>query len=575
MKKTLKIILPVFLALVVLASVVWYLLVYDQNFTRDLLLSQARFQENHGNHSIASWLYGKAYSRSSNDPDVAIELAEQYKSIGNFTKAEFTLTNAISDGGSVELYIALSKTYVQQDKLLDAVAMLENVSDPEIKAALESFRPSVPTTNQAPGFYTQYISVALEAASGTLYVNTNGEYPSLNDPPYTDPITLSAGETTLYALAVGENGLVSPLGIFGYTVGGVVEPVTLTDPAIESSIRSILQVSADHTLYTDDLWTITEFTVPEGAESLDDLAGLIYLKTLTVNNTDLDLSPISGLNQLETLSLTGCKPTSELLEAIAAFPNLTSLDLSNCKLSTIAGLEKAVSLEILNLEDNTVRNLDVLSNMNHLKTLHLAHNAVVSLNALSGLTSLQTLDVSYNALTDLSALSGCTSLIWLNASHNSITSIGNLNRLTALGSLDLSYNSLTDITPVGQLSNLIDLDLSDNQLTDLSPLSSLTNMMTFRFANNQVESLPDWSEDSALVTIDGSNNLLTSLDALGGLQQLNHVFMDYNKLTSVDILSTCPRLMQVNVYGNNISNVSALTDMSIVINYTPVTGLAN
>lgn len=574
MKKTLKIIFPIFLALIVLASIVWYLFVYDQRFTRDLLLSQARIQENHGNHAVAAWLYDKAYSQSSQDPEVAIELAEQYKSIGNFTKAEYTLTNAISDGGSTELYVALCKTYVQQDKLLDAVTMLENVSDPTIKSELESLRPSVPTANQTPGFYSQYISVALEASSGTLYVNPNGEYPTLDDPPYSEPITLTSGETTIYAIAVGDNGLVSPLGIFGYTVGGVIEPVTFADAAIENAVCTLLNVAPERQLYTDDLWTITEFTVPVEAETLEDLSGLIYLTSLTISGTDQDLSSISKLTQLETLSLAGCTSAADVLENISMLPNLTNLDLSDCQLSTIADLKNATSLEILNLDNNTIRNLDVLSGMKNLKELRLAHNAVVAVNALSGLTSLQTLDVSYNVLTDLSPLSGCTSLTWLDASHNSISVIENLNRLTGLSCLDLSSNSLADVTPLGQLSKLLDLNLSDNQLTDISSLFALNQLMNFCFSNNQITALPNWNPDCALVSIDGSNNLITSLEPLESLPQLNHVSMDYNKLTSVDVLSTCPRLMQVNIYGNDISDVSALTDMSIVVNYSPVTGLA-
>ena len=97
--------------------------------------------------------------------------------------------------------------------------------------------------------------------------------------------------------------------------------------------------------------------------------------------------------------------------------------------------------------------------------------------------------------------------------------------------------------------------------------------MLFTFANNQVTALPAWSAECALVTIDGSNNLVESLDPLKGMPQLNNVLMDYNKLTSVDALSECPRLMQVNVYGNEIKDVTILTEMSVVVNYTPITGL--
>ena len=75
MKKALKIIIPILLALLVLGSIVWYLLVYDRIFTRDMLLTQARNQESKGNHAFAAWLYDKAYYQSSKDPSVAIELA--------------------------------------------------------------------------------------------------------------------------------------------------------------------------------------------------------------------------------------------------------------------------------------------------------------------------------------------------------------------------------------------------------------------------------------------------------------------------------------------------------------------
>ena len=43
MKHNLKRILPIFLAIVVILSVAWYLFSYDPEFTRDMLLEQARW----------------------------------------------------------------------------------------------------------------------------------------------------------------------------------------------------------------------------------------------------------------------------------------------------------------------------------------------------------------------------------------------------------------------------------------------------------------------------------------------------------------------------------------------------
>ena len=133
MKRALKRILPILLGIVVIVSIVWYLFVYDRDFTRDMLLTQARFFEGQGNHTVAAWLYDQAYRQSEDNESVAIELAEQFKAAGNYTKAEYTLSNAIADGGSAELYVALCKTYVEQDKLLDAVTMLDNITDAAVQ----------------------------------------------------------------------------------------------------------------------------------------------------------------------------------------------------------------------------------------------------------------------------------------------------------------------------------------------------------------------------------------------------------------------------------------------------------
>ena len=167
MKKFFRTLISLLLGLAVIAFIGWYLFSYDRDFTRDTLLSQARFHDKHGNSQISSWFYDMAYNFSGQDENVAIELADQYKADGNYTKAEYTLSNAINDDPSPELYIALCKTYVEQDKLLDAVSLLSNISDPEMFATLDAMRPAPPVADYEPGFYAQYISVGLTSEDGT------------------------------------------------------------------------------------------------------------------------------------------------------------------------------------------------------------------------------------------------------------------------------------------------------------------------------------------------------------------------------------------------------------------------
>ena len=570
MKKFIHFLVPLLLAVVILVSIGWYLFVYDRDFTRDFLLSQARYNDLYGNSRLSSMFYNLAYEHSGRDENVAIELANQYKSDGNYTKAEVTLSNAIKNKGTVELYSALCKTYVQQDKLMDAVAMLANISDPVMKDALEKLRPTTPTTNYEPGFYSQYIDVSLTSSAGTLYYTVDGEYPSINGLMYSDPIPLEPGETIIYAISVADNGLVSEPVVAGYTVGGVIEPAVFADDATEAAIREILGVPESKILYTNELWDITEFTVPENAHSLADLALMPYLKSLTIHNQDLGtLSDLSSMSKLQTLDLTGCTFPAEELAILAGLPSLNNLVLSDCSLSTIAALEDAANLTKLDLSNNTLRNLDVISDMVGLTELNLKHNAVTELDYLSGLINLETLDIAFNAVSDLSPLSSCMKLKWLDAGNNQLTRVNGVENLPLLTYLSLDYNQLTDISILSNCVELTNLSVANNQVHNISSLSSLVNLDILDFSYNSVESLPDWQEGCKLRTIDGSYNILSSIDNLSKLENLSYVYMDYNKLTSVIALADNYRLVQVNVYGNDIDTVAELTEHDIIVNYDP------
>jgi len=570
MKNFMKTLVPILLALLIIASLVWYCFVYDRDFTRDMLLNQARRFSTNGNPRAASWFYDLAYEHSGQDEIVAIELANQFKAEGNFTKAEYTLSNAIADGGTAELYIALCKTYVEKDKLLDAVTMLDNIADPIIKAELDALRPSAPTSDPLPGFYSQYIPVKLNSSGGTLYYSTTGEYPSTEDAPYTEAFTLGAGETTIYAVSVADNGLVSPLSILGYTVGGVIEEVSFHDSVIENTVRELINRVDDKPLFSNELWSISSFSMPEQAQYVDDLTKLSYLQSLEITGQTFDsLRFLTSLTDLTELKLTNCRMQTEDLAIIAALPNLTRLTLSDCGLSTISGLDKAQNLEYIDLSNNTIRNLDPLSHLMKLKEINLRHNALTGLNALSVLTNLEKLDVSYNSLTSIAPIATCTKLTTLNANHNELSGLGAINNLPALSYLAVNTNALTDISALATCATLVELHVASNGIEDISFLSSLTNLEILDFSSNKVAEIPAWPDGCKLRTIDGSHNEVKSLDNLKNQMNLTHIYMDYNKIKSITALESCYKLVLVNVYGNEIDDVKALTQHDIIVNWDP------
>lgn len=570
MKNSSKRLVPILLALLIIASLVWYCFVYDRDFTRDMLLQQARYQSTSGNPKAASWFYDLAYDHSGQSDEVAIELANQFKAAGNYTKAEYTLSNAIADGGTAELYIALCKTYVEQDKLLDAVNMLDNIVDPGIKAQIDAMRPAAPTSEPVAGFYSQYIPVSLSTSSGTVYYSTDGEYPSTADDPYSEAFTLEGGETTVMAVSVGDNGLVSPRSIFGYTIGGVIEAAYFDDPAIENAIRNRIGREDVEPLYTNELWNIASFTVPAEAKSCDDLMRLTYLTTLQIDGQEIhSLRFLSSLSELTELTMNDCRFETEDLQIIASLPKLQRLTLNNCGLSTVSGIEKAQNLTYLNLGNNTIRNLEPIAQLMNLQELDLQHNALTGLTPLSGLANLQKLNVSYNSLTSVAPLATCTKLTWLDAGNNNLVSLDGADNLPALRYLAVNHNDLTDVSVLADISTLSELYVTNNEISDITALSALTNLEIFHFSGNKVKQLPAWPDEAKLRVIDGSNNAVTSLKNLKNQMNLTHVYMDYNKITSVSSLKNCYKLVLVNVYGNEIESVKELTDLEIIVNWDP------
>jgi len=573
MKKVFTKMIPILLTVLILVSVFWYCFIYDRNFTRDVLLTQARYHSTDGNPRFASWFYDTAYELSDQDDSVAIELANQFKWAGNFTKAEYTLNNAIADGATAKLYTALSKTYVQQDKLLDAVTMLDNITDPAIKAELDAMRPAAPGTDPMPGFYSEYISVNLIAQTGKIYYSVDSEYPSTENGAFGEAFVLPAGETVVRAVAVADNGLVSPLTTVTFTVGGVIEEVSFADQAIEMALRQAISADAEDTVNTDMLWEIKEFTVPEDAVDLQDIAYLPYLEKLTISNKTLDSADfLVSLTNLKDLSLTGCRFSPQELEIIAGLPALERLTLSDCSLSTVAGLENAQRLTYLDLSSNTIRNLEPLSSLVALRTLKMSHNALTGLDVLSNLSSLSELDVSYNALSTLAPLSSCLNLTSLLANNNQITTLSGLDRLSELKVLNVNKNSLSDVSILSGNTALVELNIGSNSISDITMLSGMSNLELFTFSYNQITALPTWPDGSKLRSIDGTNNQVESLANLKAMHSLTHVFMDYNKLTSVSEIADCYSLVQVNVYGNEIENVDPLKDREIIVNWDPTAG---
>lgn len=551
MKHALKIILPIILILALIIGACCFFLIARRDLTESIFVYWGEHFYEAGRYSRAVAFYKAAMHFAPKDADLAICLADAYKKSGNYTKAEYTLVSAITQiPDSVQLYVALSKTYVEQDKLLDAETMLGRITNGAVRTQIDALRPAAPVIEPESGNYSEYIDVTVTGASGTVYAVCNSDFPASEQDVYTGPISLEAGESKIVALSVAENGLVSDAVYAGYTVGNVVEEVKLADAGMDAYVRELLGKTAGSAIMSDELWAVEELDLPDTVASLEDLPYFTGLHSLSLHHgTGLDLSVLSQLPTLRKLDLSGCTLSTAAMNTIVTLSELTSLNLSGCAVAEIDALIGLQKLETLDLSNNTVSDLTALSALLALRELNLTNNPITSLSNLKNCTELETLYAGQCAITRIAGLADHTKLKTLVLSGNKITDISALASCTAIETLDLSGNSISDISVVSGFKKLVDLNVSSNQITDL----------------------PQFDADTPLWHVDISHNQIESLAGLEGNLAVNFINADYNRVKSVAKLESCIMLVRMNLWDNPVDadEVKQLQDIGILINYNP------
>lgn len=224
----------------------------------------------------------------------------------------------------------------------------------------------------------------------------------------------------------------------------------------------------------------------------------------------------------------------------------------------------------------TAINVDDGNRYNELYHLNLGDNAITSLSGIERLTTLNVLLVQRNNISDLSPLSDLTRLHLLNISWNpGITSIEPLGQgmQKTLVNLDMAGLAV-DLTPVGGMENLDHLRIGDDWnghriSLDLAPLSGLTHLKYLHIFGAKLDNVDAISSMSGLICIDLPNCGLTSakLTALNGHPLAESISLERNFLRTLDglDLSTLPQLKEIILGGNTIRDFSMFDGTAITV----------
>jgi len=262
---------------------------------------------------------------------------------------------------------------------------------------------------------------------------------------------------------------------------------------------------------------------------------------------------------------------------------LLNLSAGGKQITNLAGLESAISLNILDLDANSITNFDIGSALTNLTILDLFQNHLTKFDLTNGSTKLSILDLAFNSIGQCLLRDGLTNLDTLFLEGNGLTTFTFPPGLTALTQLDLSDNSLASLTVRPEMTNLVTLSVFANQLTNLTLPANLvhlasidadinhlrnldlpaglTNLSFIVARDNQLTNLTIPADMKNLNFIDLGGNQLLNFTLPAGLNRLNFLRLPDNKLTSLTLPAGLTNLTSLFLQGNQLTNVSFSEDL--------------
>ena len=345
---------------------------------------------------------------------------------------------------------------------------------------------------------------------------------------------------------------------------------TLIIPAGETSGAVIVSTIADEVAEPEDAFKIslvdTAPAAPRGAVlsvSASEAVGRI------VDDDGALLIPDANLRMAVAYAL-GKEPTQSITAEDLA--GLTELDWSwgvrggyKYQIADLTGLEFAVGLINLNLDDNNLSDLSPLAHLPRLIALKLGGEISTDVGPLAGLINLASLQVSNGELVDISPLAGLVNLRSLFLHYNEISDISALAELVRLETLYLSGNPVSDLSPLERVTRLKWLDLKNASVADVSPLANMANLDYLALEGNSVADISPL-KNSAFAggcrgRLDLSRNNLSDISALADFIFTEKLILNRNKISDISPLAGLTRLSALDLSHNQIFDIAPLSEL--------------
>jgi Leucine-rich repeat (LRR) protein len=191
---------------------------------------------------------------------------------------------------------------------------------------------------------------------------------------------------------------------------------------------------------------------------------------------------------------------------------VTSLSLVETELSDLSPLVHLQALRHLQIRDARLSEISGLPNPCPWELVIFSQNELSDLSLLQRATSLEELDVSFNCIERVTDLSACSELAELNMSNNELTSVEGVGHYESLESLDLSANKIESLDGLPDMPSLKSLHIGSNEISDLAGLPTERLEMIYAAGNRIGEIDSDlFARCPSLRSVRLENNLLSRL----------------------------------------------------------------
>lgn len=345
--------------------------------------------------------------------------------------------------------------------------------------------------------------------------------------------------------------------------------------AVETALRDFLNangcaIAADEAIPADALARIGGVRLLEGNIDftfLTDEGELEYRDSFYMNpwrhddpqtpdvrgealTTEINLAEFTCFPNLQYLAVWDKRAVN--LEALSRLPKLTTLVLDHCGLAesdlpTI--VQHAPQLTTLNISNSGITSVAALASLTKLERLMISNTGVTTLTPLANLTIRQLLTEN-TAISSINELRGTRLVKCIRQWNCPIVTDGYdvLGEMPQLEEVNIAGDESTkelvlDLSPLANAQNLVWLDVGYVGVQDINFVSSLPNLQYLLIATSNLTSMMigDATLPESLVYLDFGGNCITSLEELHleRLQKLEYISLHANFITDFSPLEQC------------------------------------